>query len=236
MRIAICEDLQKDRDRLTDLISDYINANGLEAEIDMFTSGEALLEAFLPGKYQMLFQDVYLDRNGINGVQATEKIRETDSEVSIIFTTTNSEIGPASYDVSAAYYIIKPVEKDNLRKAMDKCRVQLDRYAKTIEVTVNRQPTKIRLRDICYVEVFRHNTLLHMTTGEVKTSAAFSELSQILSGGSFLLCHRSFIVNFVHVANMQDKDFIMKNGVRVPISNTYLDEAKKTFQAYFWED
>lgn len=235
MRIAICDDRMEDSARLSALLRDYLDENSLTADVELFTSGEALLEAALPGKYQIIFQDIYMDENGVTGMQAAEIIRERDDEVSIIFTTTSVEHGPQSYAVDAAYYIVKPVDTEKLRKALEKCRAQLDCYARTIEITVNRQPQRIRLRDIYYAEVFRHDALLRTVSGELKARMTFGELMELLGGFPFIPCHRSYVVNLAHVADLRGTDFIMKNGDNAPISKTYQEQAEKAFREFFWE-
>ena len=235
MNIAICEDDRDDSARLCELLKGYLKAGGLEACIDIFTSGEALLKAFSPGKYQIIFQDIYLNQNGISGMKAAERIRERDSDVSIIFTTTSIEHGPMSYEVKADYYIIKPVDKERLERALDRCRAQLDRFARTIEVSSNWQVIKVRLRDIFYAEVMRNNVILHTSSGAVITRMPFAELLNKLQGSSFVPCHRSYVVNLIHVSDINDNSFILKNGSRVAISRTYTETAQQAFREFFWE-
>jgi len=217
------------------MLGDYLAANSLDADIDIFHSGEELLAAFKPGKYQILFQDIYMEERSLNGIQTAEKIREIDDEISIIFSTTSEAHGVASYKLDAAYYIVKPVEKAEFEKALHKCREQINRYARTIEVTQNRKSVTIRLRDIYYAEVYAHNVLLHTTSGEVKISASLGEVKEKLGGTPFVTCHRSYIVNLSHVDEMLEYDFLMKNGGKVPIGRTYAQDVKEAFERYFWE-
>ena len=234
MRIAICEDQYSDSAGLSAMLADYVRAKGLMAETDVFQSGEDLLRAFHPGKYQILFQDVYLSLHGANGMEVAEKIRETDNEMAIVFVTINEGLGSAAYDVDAAYYIVKPLDKDKLDRAMQKCQSKLERYAKTVTFMENRQMATIRLQDICYVEVILHNVILHTTKGPRKTSATFGELVKKLGGLPFVVCHRSYAVNLLHVTGMESKDFVMKDKARVPISKSFFADADKAFREYFW--
>ena len=234
MNIAICDDRFEERAHLRTLLVEYLKAGGLEAAIDVFANGEALLDAFAPGKYQIVFQDIYLGQNGISGIKAAEMIRELDSEVSIIFTTVSVEHGPTSYEVKADYYIVKPVDKERLEKALDRCRAQFDRYAKTIEISVNWQVIKIRLRDIYYAEVVRNNVILHTSSGASIARMAFEELINKLDGSSLIRCHRSYVVNLIHVTDMRDSSFILKDGSRIMISRTYAQAASIAFKRFIF--
>ena len=55
-----------------------------------FGSSEELLEAFRPGKFDLLLMDIYMD--GMTGVEAVQKIREMDDAIPIAFTTTSTSI------------------------------------------------------------------------------------------------------------------------------------------------
>lgn len=236
MRIAICEDSHRDSARLLAMLEDYLRANGLTADVERFSSGEALLAAFSPGKYQILFQDIYMKKTALTGVETAAKIRETDRELTIIFVTVSSEHGAESYDVSAAYYIVKPLEQEKLRKAMEKCRALLDKYTKSIDIVENRQMVAVRLRDIRYAEVIRHQIIIRTVSGEIQTRMVFGELAAQLADAGLILCHRSYIVNPMHIADKQGRDFIMKNGDKIPISRTFQRQAEKAFRAFLWED
>ena len=235
MRIAICEDNADDVSRLRKLLIRSLRGGGLEADVDVFTCGEALLRAFSPGKYQIIFQDIYLNQNGITGMEAAERIRMADDDVSIIFTTTSTEHGPVSYEVKADYYIVKPVDKERLEKAFDRCRSQLDRHARTIEISANWQTMRIRLREIYYAEVIKNNVILHTSSGAVVTRMTFAELLEKLEGSSFVRCHRSYVVNLIHAADIKDTGIILKNGVHVAISRSYAGKTRQAFTNFVFE-
>jgi DNA-binding LytR/AlgR family response regulator len=63
----------------------------------------------------------------------------------------------------------------------------------------------------------------------------FDGLMEKLGGFPFVQCHRSYIVNLLHVREPEAKDFVMKNGSRVPISRKYQAEALKVCREFFWK-
>lgn len=231
MRIAICDDMKSDVIHLYELLKEYLYINALDADIDTFESGEALLSAFVPGKYQIIFQDIYMD--GMTGMEVAEQIRETDKEVAIILTTTSLEHGIVSYKLNASYYIVKPVEKNSITQGMERCHAQVNQYAKTIEIMENRQSVRLRLRDIFYVESQRRACVFQFADEEIKTNSSMDKIAMQLNGFPFVRCHRSFIVNLLHVADMLNQDFVMESGAKVPISKSYHTAAKKAFKVYF---
>ena len=235
MRIAICEDRTEDVSRLSKLLVRCLRSEGLEADVDVFSSGEALLKSFKPGKYQIIFQDIYLKQDGINGMKTAERIRNIDDAVSIIFTTTSTEHGPTSYEVKADYYIVKPVDKERLEKALSRCKSQIDRYARTIDISTNWQSMKLRLKDVYYAEVIKNNVVFHTMTGAIVSRMTFADLLEKLDGSSFIHCHRSYVVNLVHAADIRDSSIILNNGAQIAISRTYEKQTKQAFKKFAFD-
>ena len=231
MRIAICEDTKTDALHLRKLVERYLTENQLAAEFDFFENGEDFLLSFKPGKYQIVFMDIFMAQNGLNGMDTAKKLKAIDEDAAVIFTTTTTEYGIEGYNVSV-YYIVKPVDYGSLVNAMTKCRSVLDRHAVSIEIVVNRSPLKIRLRDIYYVEVQRHNCLFVTEMGRLASARTFDGLVNELGGLPFLQCHRSYIVNLHHADNMENRDFILKNGHKVPISKHILPEVRTAFRQF----
>ena len=232
MRIAICEDIKADSQYLYSLIKEYLKINSLIADIDIYSSSKSFIENFEKNKYQIIFQDIYMD--DFNGIETAKKKKKVDEEVSIIFTTTSLDHGIESYQVDATYYIVKPVLKDELTKSMLKCQDIIDCYAKTIEVMQNRQLINIRLKDINYIEAMGHNSIIYLDYDEIKINLSFGKLVKQLNNYPFIVSHRSYLVNLTNVIDKDENLFFMKNGDSVPISKTYSKEANDAFREFFW--
>lgn len=167
-------------------------------------------------------------------MEAAEQVSRADQDAAIILITTSEEYGIAGYSF-AVFYIVKPVQEKNLSEAMKKCRVQIERYAKTIEVMVDRQLVGLRLRNIYCVESLGRTCIFTTAAAEITASNLIMDgLVEKLGGFPFVQCHRSYIVNLLHVKDLQEKNFIIENGRSVPISRTYHSASQKAFRAYFW--
>jgi Response regulator of the LytR/AlgR family len=231
MRIAICEDTKKDALYLQKTAERYLSENHLSAEFALFESGEAFLAAAAPGKYQIVFMDIFMAKKGLNGMETAKRLKAMDDDVAVIFTTATTEYGIEGYNVSV-YYIVKPVQYNDLVNAMKKCRHLIDRYAAYIEITVNRRPIRVRLREIYCVEALQRNCVFTTEMGELATARSFEGLEQELGGLPFLQCHRSYIVNLNHVEKLENRDFILKNGRMVPVSKHVLPEIRAVFRQF----
>ena len=229
VRVAICEDVQADARLLGEALARYLDANKLAAEVSFFTSGEDFLSAFEPGKFQIIFMDIYMTKGGITGMDAAQKVNKLDKDAAIIFTTGSDEYTLAGYSV-AVFYILKPVKQKDISDAMEKCRLQIERFAKTVEITVNRMPLKVRLRDIYYIEIIVRDCIFSFATGkETASGMSMSELINMLEGSTFIQCHRSYIVNLLHIRKMTKSEFVLENGDTVPIGRKHQAAAQKAY-------
>lgn len=219
MHIAVCDDNERDLACLRELIANYAEHNSVTANIHCFSSGEALLGAFERGKYQILFQDIFM--SGISGMQAAEQIRAVDRDIAIVLTTTSEEFGVASYAIDAAYYIVKPVTAEKLEKALARCRDIIRRHARYIEVIEDRQQVRLILREILFVEVVGKYCEINLAQRVVRARMRLEELAGLLGGSPFVRCHRSYIVNLNHVQQLQNRDCILPGGKLIPISRTH---------------
>ena len=87
-----------------------------------FQRGRVFGARFTAGKYDLIFLDIYMD--GITGMETAKRIRRADHGCRIIFITTSPEFAVESYDVSASFYLLKPIEKNGVFAALDRCGLQ----------------------------------------------------------------------------------------------------------------
>ena len=75
MRFAVCDDNAADRRQLLSMLQQYCGNHRVQAEIQPFADGRALLQAFAPGKFQILFLDIYMPAlTGMEGTTTTFEI------------------------------------------------------------------------------------------------------------------------------------------------------------------
>lgn len=116
MNIALVDDMPKEIIRLSGIIEEYATERQLPVELQTFDSAEALLTSYHPLQYTLIFMDIYMD--GMTGVEAVEKIRETDQETLIVFLTTSADHAFDALRVHAWQYILKVPDRDTLKTDM----------------------------------------------------------------------------------------------------------------------
>jgi len=207
LHIAICEDTEPDLVTLRTLIEN----SGVNTALDIFKNGESFIVQFAKGKYDLIFLDVFMDE--LSGVETAERIRELDTDVVIVFTTTSEDFTREGYRLNAYKYMIKPIIRADVEESLDLAVVKRDRNLEaSLEIISDGRATSIPFNDILYVE--SRDSRSHIVTAggqEYPTITSLDSLETLLSPPRFLRSHRAFIVNLDHVDDVDD-DFIMDNG------------------------
>ncbi len=225
LNIAVCEDNPADADRLLS----HIRGSGIAYWCEAFSSGEALLSAFAPGKYDIIFLDIYMA--GLRGVDAAGRIRETDRTVTLVFTTTSTEHTLEGYRLKATAYLEKPVKEADVREALTLCLAKRNTAA-YITLLIEGVSRKIPIESILFFEQQNHAVMVHTHAGILRTSQSIklTHIEPVLPD-TFFRCHHSYIVN-LRAVREADKDlmvFVMTDGSRVYIRHR---DAKKAIRAY----
>lgn len=184
---------------------------------------------------------VFLDINmkGENGFDLLEKINPINFE--IVFATAYSEYAIKALKFSAIDYLLKPIDIDDLRGAVEKVRTRIgktesSRYEQLIQnlKPANEQNYKltlsssaglifVKITDIIYCEADSNYTHFHLTSGrKVTVSQTLKEYDVLLSPHRFYRIHHSYLVNLEAI-----EKYIAGDGGSVVMSNQALLDVSK---------
>jgi len=229
VRIAIVDDCKEDLDLLKKYISDYIG-NDFD-DIDVFENGEKLLSNFEPNKYNIVFLDIYM--TGITGIDTARKIFHADKECKIVFLTMSNSFAAESYEVEAAGYIIKPINKVKIENLLNKYLYDFKENNKYIDLVSAKDVYHIALKDIIYADTLIRTVRIHLCDRVIKLNEGFHEkTAPLLDDNRFIECYRCVIVNMDHVVKIQGDDFIMDNNETIPIRKRNKKEVHKAYMRY----
>jgi DNA-binding LytR/AlgR family response regulator len=217
MNIAICDDDPQDVKKISGLLLEHFDKNGYTGELFSFSSGEALLKAFAEDSFDAVFLDIYM--NGISGMETAKRLRELDPNFALVFITSSRDHALESFPLRPHYYVTKPIKREDIDNAFARCRSTFIKNARFVEMVSDRAKIKIPVCKLLYVETFGRETVFHTMEGDFTTTAQMllDDLEREL-GGSFLRCHRSFIVNMNHIKTIAQQDFRLLDGSLVPMS------------------
>lgn len=225
--IAICEDQPED----AALLLDFVGKSGIPSSCTAFSCGGDLLDVFSPGRYDLIFLDIYM--NGMRGIDAAVKIRERDGGVTLAFTTTSPDHTLESYRLGALKYLEKPVKAQDVRETMELAMSRRESIPR-ISLLAGGKMQYVPVDSILYLEQKNHTVFVHTMGGVIRTSQTvkLSQLEVLLPRPPFMRCHQSFIVNLRHVRFLDKelKTFDMADGGKVYIRRQEIRNAAKAYE------
>ena len=207
-------------------------------------SGKDAIKEIHTLKPDVLFLDI--DMPYINGFDLLEMVPDSDFEV--IFTTAYDKYAIQAFRISAVDYLLKPIETDALRDAVEKVRIlrekgnapkQINFLIQQIKDLENNNVRKIALPtfdglvfihmdDILYCQsdgAYSH--VFFVDGSKMYISKTLRYLEDALCNFHFFRVHNSYIVNLNHVKKYSKTDgglIIMSNGEKVRVSRSKKDE------------
>ena len=145
MRIAYCEDEPAQRSRMEMLLRTFAERKRLPLTVEAFSDSAAFLFQY-PGSYpfDLIFLDI--DLGGMDGMALARKIRETDSEVPILFLTNHKEYVFEGYEVQAFRYLLKPVTEDTLFPLLEELQAMRGQEKPHLLLSLGGETQKLFLR------------------------------------------------------------------------------------------
>lgn len=227
MRIAICDDENTFLRDLEEKIYKIIPR--LDCNVEPFSCAEDLLSS--TPKYDIIFLDI--EMGGMDGMTAARIIRQTDSEVPLVFLTSHTEMAIEGYEVNAFRFLKKPVDNDKLRQTLNDIRLM---KASRRGVLIKSEGEDVLLipAEVLYIESDNNNVRIVTTEGTISTRMKLSEAIDLLNGISdtFRRVHRCTAVNMAHVGRIREKEAVMDNGSIVGISRSHFAKFKDEMYQY----
>lgn len=195
------------------MLQELCQKYGLPLELKLFTDGEQCYEYLLHNDAQLVIMDIFLAQG--TGVELVRRLRKQGFGFKLVFLTTSNEFANESYELAASYYLLKPLQSEQLEKALRCCGL-LDRE-EYIVLDTGDAPVRIRPKDIVVVEVQDKYCFIHTLAQTYKVYSSINKISEKLTQKYFLMTYRGVLINMQHVKHMDTKFFLMSNGFKAPI-------------------
>lgn len=211
-KIAICDDLESDRDYLKDLLNKWAINNSHLLNIDTFSSAESFLFHYEETKdYDILLLDIEMDL--MDGVSMAKKIRQDNDAVQIIFITGYSDYIAEGYEVNALHYLIKPVKEEKLFSVLERAIEKVNKNDVVLNLETANGMVRIPIYQIRFAEVFGNYVTIH-AYDDVVVKMTLNELEKILDE-RFYRVGRSVIVNLNEVSRVTRTEIKLLDGTSI---------------------
>jgi len=253
VRTLIVDDEKLARDELGFLLGDYPEieivgeaANGVEA-LQMIEEHEP----------DLVFLDVQMP--GLDGVNVARRaVPEGGSKPRFIFATAFDQYAVDAFDVNAADYLLKPIEKKRLEKSIERAKALLDSgedERSRVEELISRitapprPPAKLLVRSSSRMLLVDAGDLVYATIsgGEITISAVgveglsnyrtIEELQSHLDPQLFWRPHRSYLVNINRIKEVVPwfkSSYQLRmddqEGTEIPVSRAQTKRLRELFK------
>lgn len=242
IKTIIVDDELIARNVLQEYLKKYCPVIELIGEAQHIKEAVPLIKSLKP---QLVFLDVEMPFG--NAFDILEACKEEKFET--IFVTAYSEYSLKALNLSAAYYILKPIDILELVAAVNKVQVAVlkeDEFNRTQILLQNLKqkpdqqqiilPTLhgfdvIKTSSITKLQAKGNFTDVHLTDGSCKMICKFLKHFDDLLEAPFMRIHRSFIINLNYVKSYSKSAggyIVLQDGTEVEVSATYKDQLLKT--------
>ncbi|WP_421873449.1 LytR/AlgR family response regulator transcription factor [Marinoscillum sp.] len=232
MRAVIIDDEPSLRESTKTLLGIYCPEVTVVGEADGVKTAVELIRSSKP---DLVFLDIEM-RDGL-GFDVLHVF--PDRAFAVIFVTGHNEYAVKAFKISAIDYLLKPIDPEELERAVTKAQTNLHRSVSGMQIQTlahqlnNRELTKIVLKDsekvylIDIAEIVRcessdNYTRFFLTDKRsILVSTTLKEYEKLLDSQSFFRTHQSHLVNLRHIDHYDKREggtLVMKDQSRLPVS------------------
>lgn len=240
MKVLVVDDETLARTRLKELLS------GIPS-IDIIGEASNGLEAFNAAAKlnpDLVFLDIRMP--GMDGLQAARQMAILEEPPAVIFTTAFGEYALEAFEANAIDYLLKPIKRNRLEKAIDKAerltQTQLD-VIKDPDENENDARNEILCRvrgnlelipvsEIIYFHADQKYVTVKYYGGEVLIEESLKSLEEEF-GNKFLRIHRSTLVASQFLIGLEKKEGNHYNAIirhcdeKLEVSRRHIPEVRK---------
>jgi two-component system LytT family response regulator len=246
IRAIIIDDEVKARSALKQEVNFNCQDVTIIGEADSVKSGVILINDSKP---DLIFLDIQLS-DGV-GFNILEQIKPHNLKV--IFTTAYSEHAIKAFRFNAIDYLLKPIDGDELRQAVDKIvNTQTNIFEQKLNAflqnkTANNTKKKIALHTSEGIKLIELQAIIRCNSDTNYTYFHFENNTKMLISKTmktyedllipygFIKIHKSHIINLDHLLSYQNNDggyVIMTNGDKLPVAQRRKTHLLQTLEEF----
>lgn len=243
--IYVCDDDKRQAEFIAKIINDIIIEENKQNELYIICASqdpeEILYCLYKNQKQSIYFLDIDLGDGKMNGLELGKKIRGMDPRGFIIIVTIHSEMTLITYKckIEAMDFIDKEqplmmpiVIKECLLHALELS--YIERTSKEPGTICFQGKQIYELNEVILIEA-RQNRPGRINVVTMSNAADLAgALSDIILrlGDRFCQCHKSYIINLMHVKGIDKGYALMDNGIKVPISFRRKKRTERMYREY----
>ncbi len=220
-KIAICDDENKDIEKLSSHINCYSFDIDTKIEIFPFISGNDLYHSCENGaSYDIIFIDIEMPN--CNGIEIARKIKILTTESLIVFVSNYPEYMQESFSAHPYFFLQKPINRSQIFQILDDSIEHMKKNNSHIVIVNNNGiNVVVHLNTLMYIESTNSkdkNLRFHTTKEDIATKGIIKEWIERLEPYGFICCYRGIIINLKYVHFLYKRNVTLTDGSTFPIS------------------
>lgn len=206
MKILVVDDEKPARDRLRQLLGDLEDYD----VVGEASNGRAAIEACQDQSPDIVLMDIRMP--GMDGIEAAHHLSQIDNAPAVIFATAYNEYALAAFDAQAIGYLMKPVRRERLRRALEHARrlgekqlaalreeADEDGPRTHLSARVGDRLRLIRVDDVLYFQADQKYVAVGLPDEEVLIDDSLKSIETEFGNDVFFRIHRNALVALAHL-------------------------------------
>ena len=206
-RTLIVDDEPLARQRLRRLLDEHKEFECVAEAGD----GQAAIDWLAQFSADLVLLDIQMP--GVGGLATAARLQSMENAPVVVFCTAYDDHALAAFDVNAADYLLKPIRKDDLSRALARARTRLEQVApasrQSARTHISARTTQglvlTPVSDILYFSADQKYVSLHHDGGELLIDESLKQLEEEFDQ-QFLRIHRSTLVAVARIRALETTD------------------------------
>lgn len=196
-----------------------------------FSSALTAMDFLKIHSVDLIFLDIQMPK--VTGFEFAEQVSK---ETLIIFTTAYSQYALKSYEFDAIDYLLKPIDKNRLEKAIKKAVIYYNLLAEStiksiiegstddfLFIKSDRKYYRVKFQDIRFIEGLKDYVVIYTQDQKLITAMNLKTIHQKISSKSFLRVSKSYVVNTDYINSFDNHSIYIKE-FEIPLGEVFKDE------------
>ncbi len=232
MNCIIVDDEPLAREEMKNLVEEI---SAIEV-IGEFSNAISAREYLTTKSVDLIFLDIEMPTvNGLDFAQSLPK------DILVILTTAYTQYALRSYELDALDYLLKPIKKDRLAKAIEKAQTYKellnmkdnknifeDANEDAVFIKSDRKYYKILFDDIRFIEALKDYVVIFTRNNKLITAMNLKTIHQKLPAHIFVRVSKSYLINLSFIDSF-DNHTIYIDKFEIPIGEIYRDQFFKQY-------
>ena len=226
LKIAIVDDENHICSQVERYLLELSKKHLVEVDIDVFFDGSEICEEIKETFYDVVFLDIEMQT--LSGIYVSQTIRTAlhNEATHIVYISGRTEYAPDLFEFDPLLFLQKPLDFEKIEKAFIKLIYKLNLKQEAFLYKKGRTVQKAPLKEILFFSSDERKILLHYGNHIDCFYGSIDNIYEQLKSLGFLMIHKSYLVNTLHVKKYSYETLTMINNEVLPISQSKRKEVR----------